>query len=107
MTGLAASSLPLLFVSAAIVSILSGNADFPDMESDQAVVFLIAMVIAVVGLALGLRLIRGHRRLVLFLRRFGYDEATEALSFAAVSATADSHVEIRFADILQCDRFDP
>ncbi|MEW8102774.1 MAG: hypothetical protein AB2785_13535, partial [Candidatus Thiodiazotropha endolucinida] len=30
-------------------------------------------------------LIRGRRRLVLFLRRFGYDEATEALSFAAAS----------------------
>ncbi|MEW8051872.1 MAG: hypothetical protein AB2809_16020, partial [Candidatus Thiodiazotropha sp.] len=28
----------------------------------------------------------GRRRLVLFLRRFGYDEATEALSFAAASA---------------------
>ncbi|WP_369160016.1 hypothetical protein [Candidatus Thiodiazotropha sp. LNASS1] len=84
--GLAASSLPLMFVIAVIVSILSHNADFPDMESDQAVVFLIATVIAVVGLTLGLRLIRGRRRLVLFLRRFGYDEATEALSFAAASA---------------------
>ncbi|MEW8692389.1 MAG: hypothetical protein AB2535_15065 [Candidatus Thiodiazotropha endolucinida] len=84
--GLAASSLPLLFVIAVIVSILSHNTDFPDMESDQAAVFLIATVIAVVGLTLGLRLIRGRRRLVLFLRRFGYDEATEALSFAAASA---------------------
>ncbi|MEW8000505.1 MAG: hypothetical protein AB2765_09300 [Candidatus Thiodiazotropha endolucinida] len=83
--GLTASSLPLLFVIAVIVSILSRNADFPDMESDQAVVFLIATVIAVVGLTFGLRLIRGRRRLVLFLRRFGYDEATEALSFAAAS----------------------
>ncbi|MEW8048977.1 MAG: hypothetical protein AB2809_01265, partial [Candidatus Thiodiazotropha sp.] len=55
-TGLVASSLPLLFVIAAIVSILSRNADFPDMESDQAVVFLIATVIAVVGLTFGLRL---------------------------------------------------
>ncbi|MCU7941180.1 MAG: hypothetical protein KZQ87_00730 [Candidatus Thiodiazotropha sp. (ex Cardiolucina cf. quadrata)] len=84
--GLAASSLPLLFVIVVIVSILSRNADFPDMESDQAVVFLIATVIAVVALTLGLRLIRGRRRLVLFLRRFGHDEATEALSFAAASA---------------------
>ncbi|MES9822927.1 MAG: hypothetical protein ABW127_00685 [Candidatus Thiodiazotropha endolucinida] len=86
MAGLAASSLPLLFVIAVIVSILSHNADFPDMESGQVVVFLVATVIAVVGLTLGLRLIRGRRRLVLFLRRFGYDEATEALSFAAASA---------------------
>ncbi len=86
LTGLAASSLPLLLVVVLIVSMLSPNADFPDMDSEQAVLFLSATLIAIIGLALGLRLIRGRRRLVLFLRRFGYDEATAALSFAATSA---------------------
>ncbi|MEW8069759.1 MAG: hypothetical protein AB2792_03835 [Candidatus Thiodiazotropha sp.] len=86
LVGLAASSLPLLFVIAIVVSILSSKADFPDMDSEQAVIFLAATVIAIAGLILGLKLIRGRRRLVLFLRRFGYDEATEALSFAAASA---------------------
>ncbi len=84
--GLAASSLPLLLVIAAVISILSPSADFPDLDSEQAAIFLGAAVIAVVGLSLGLKLIRGRRRLVLFLRRFGYDQATKALSFAAASA---------------------
>jgi ABC-type multidrug transport system fused ATPase/permease subunit len=86
LAGLAASSLPLLFVIVAAISFLSPSVDFPDMDFGQAVVFLIATLVAIVGLILGLKLIRGRRRLVLFLRRFGYDEATEALSFAAASA---------------------
>jgi hypothetical protein len=86
LAGLAASSLPLLFVIVAAISLLSPSVDFPDMDSDQVVVFLIATLVTIAGLKLGLKLIRGRRRLVLFLRRFGYDEATEALSFAAASA---------------------
>ncbi|MEJ2453500.1 MAG: hypothetical protein P8103_05020 [Candidatus Thiodiazotropha sp.] len=84
--GLAASSLPLLLVIAAAMSILAPSAGFPDLDSEQVAIFLGAAVIAVVGLTLGLKLIRGRRRLVLFLRRFGYDQATKVLSFAATSA---------------------
>ena len=86
LTGLAASSLPLLLIVVLIVSMLSPRFDVPDMDSEQAALFLGATLIAIVGLVLGLKLIRGRRRLVLFLRRFGYDEATAALSFAAASA---------------------
>ncbi|MET0027304.1 MAG: hypothetical protein ABW101_06670 [Candidatus Thiodiazotropha sp.] len=86
LTGLAASSLPLLFVMVLVVSLFSAKVDFPDMDAEQASVFLIATLIAIVGLGLGLRLIRGRRQLVLFLRRFGYDEATAAVSFAAASS---------------------
>ncbi|MET0066498.1 MAG: hypothetical protein ABW076_09150 [Candidatus Thiodiazotropha sp.] len=84
--GLAASSLPLLFSMTLAVSLFSSKVDFPDMDADQAAVFSIATLIAVTGLILGLKLIRGRRQLVLFLRRFGYDEATAALSFAAASS---------------------
>jgi hypothetical protein len=45
---------------------------------------------ALVGLGLGLRLLRGRRRLVLFLRRFGFDDATRAVSFAATKAIGRS-----------------
>ncbi len=86
LAGLAASSLPLLLGIVAVVSLLSPNLDFPDLDSDQVAVFVTATGIAVAGLILGLRLIRGRRRLVLFLRRFGFDEATKVLSFAAASA---------------------
>ncbi|MDX8031079.1 hypothetical protein SK803_12700 [Lentzea sp. BCCO 10_0856] len=47
-------------------------------------------VAAFVGLWLGLQLLRGRRRLVLFLRRFGYADATKALSFAATNAIGGS-----------------
>jgi hypothetical protein len=40
---------------------------------------------AVLGLALGVRLARGRRRLVLFLRRFGHSAATHAATVAAAS----------------------
>lgn len=38
---------------------------------------------ALIGLPLGIRLLRGKRRIVLFLRRFGFADATKALSYAA------------------------
>ena len=86
MAGLGASSLPIIFVVAIIASLLSPTIDFPETDPDQAMMFLTATVIAVVGLWLGTRLVRGRRRQALFLRRFGYDSATEALSFAVTTA---------------------
>lgn len=49
------------------------------------VVVLIAVVMVV-----GLQLVRGSRRLVLFLRRFGYADATHALTFAAATTIGRS-----------------
>jgi hypothetical protein len=44
-----------------------------------------AVTAAVLGLVLGVRLARGRRRLVLFLRRFGHTAATHAATVAAAS----------------------
>jgi hypothetical protein len=84
--GLASSSLPLLFLFVLGVSIVSPSSDFPGLDAEQAKIFFIATVIAAVGIGMGLKLIRGRRRLVLLLRRFGFDEATKTLSYAAASA---------------------
>ena len=46
-----------------------------------------AFAVALVGLTAGPRLIRGKRRLVLFLRHFGYTEATHTMTLAATQAT--------------------
>ena len=46
--------------------------------------------IAILGLKLGLRLLRGDRELVLFLRRFGFDDATRAVTFAAAKTIGGS-----------------
>ena len=88
--GLGASSLPLILIVGIIASIFSPTIRFPDLDPDQVMIFLTATVIAIVGLWLGLKLIRGRRRQALFLRRFGYDDATKALSFAVTTAMGNS-----------------
>jgi hypothetical protein len=42
----------------------------------------VSIPLAFFGVSRGLRLVRGGRTLVLFLRRFGYDDATSAVTFA-------------------------
>jgi hypothetical protein len=46
-----------------------------------------AATITVLGPVVGMRLIRGKRKLVLFLRRFGYSEATRTITFAIAKTT--------------------
>ena len=65
----------------------------PLTAKEQREVLLAAAVCAaaaLVGLGLGLRLLRGRRRLVLFLRRFGFGDATRAVSFAVTRAIGRS-----------------
>jgi hypothetical protein len=65
----------------------------PDQAKDQhdaIVTGAVCAAAALIGLGLGLRLLRGRRRLVLFLRRFGFDDATRAVSFAAAGAIGRS-----------------
>lgn len=50
----------------------------------------LVLVLLVVPWFVGLRLVRASRRLVLFLRRFGYTDATDALTFAALSTMGRS-----------------
>jgi hypothetical protein len=55
------------------------------------VAILAALAVLVIGAPLvGFRLVRGSRRLVLFLRRFGYTDATQALTFAALTTIGGS-----------------
>lgn len=53
-------------------------------------VWAITAPLAVGGLKYGLRLVRRHRTLVLFLRRFGDDEAQDAVSFAVLTTIGPS-----------------
>jgi hypothetical protein len=53
---------------------------------------------ALIGLPLGIRLLRGKRRVVLFLRRFGFADATKALSYAANAAIGRSARLVTFDD---------
>ena len=63
-----------------------GEEPWPAEDVPVGEIFLawgISTPIAIVGLKVGIRLLRGDRELVLFLRRFGYDDATKAVTFAA------------------------
>lgn len=63
----------------------------PDMPIPEVLlVWGISTPIAVVGLRSGLRLLRRGRTLVLFLRRFGYDAATSAVTFAVTETIGRS-----------------
>jgi hypothetical protein len=55
------------------------------------VAFLALVAVLLVGAPLlGFRLVRGSRRLVLFLRRFGYTDATHALTFCVLTTIGAS-----------------
>jgi hypothetical protein len=55
-------------------------ADMPLLEILLA--WAVCAPLALAGVIFGLRLVRRGRRLVLFLRRFGYDDATRAVTYA-------------------------
>jgi hypothetical protein len=73
------------------VLLFVGDQGWSDDETPGAVaVTLVSLGVAAVTLPLALRLLRGRRRLVLFLRRFGFDDASESVASAAVRAVGRS-----------------
>ena len=57
----------------------------PDIPVREIVIaWALATPLAIAAIRGGLRLVRRDRRLVLFLRRFGYDDAQSAVTFAVV-----------------------
>jgi hypothetical protein len=62
----------------------------PALDGDILLAAAISTTITIVGLKVGLRLLRGQRRLVLLLRRFGYVDATRVATFAAAQTIGRS-----------------
>jgi hypothetical protein len=77
---------------AVVVSVLRSRAASQgnSAEPGNLRVALLVLALSVLGAFAGVRLIRGARNLVLFLRRFGYSDATRAVTFAALGALAGS-----------------
>jgi hypothetical protein len=92
----AAAVLPLLTLTIAVGIYLIVWLDFrnhpekvwPDwfqgVRGSLVPLWLLALVATTVGVVLGLRLLRGNRHLILFLRRFGYRPATHTVTEATV-----------------------
>ncbi len=55
---------------------------FEEIRGDLVPVWLLALSVTIGGLILGLRLVRGNRNLLLFLRRFGFGPATKTVTEA-------------------------
>ena len=84
------AAMPLFFLLAAlIISIVDGKSGPPLRESEMSQL-AIAFVIMIVAWFFGRKLVRGRRQLVLFLRRFGFVGATEALTFAVTTVMGGS-----------------
>jgi hypothetical protein len=62
--------------------------DFPLRECEAA--FVASMFVTIVGIRYGRRLVRGRRRAVLFLRRFGYRDSMKAVTFAVMHTIGSS-----------------
>jgi hypothetical protein len=63
----------------------------PDVPVREIVLaWAVTTPIAIGGLRLGLRLLRRNRTLVLFLRKFGYDDAQSAVTFAVLQTIGAS-----------------
>jgi hypothetical protein len=95
------ASIPALPASLAVISFVLGwatsqptdpnpwpSADVPVRQI--VIVWAIVTPIAIGGLRLGLRLLRRNRTLVLFLRRFGHDDAQSAVTFAVMRTIGSS-----------------
>ena len=80
-----ASALPILVLSLTVASLVSGK-ELPEFDAELVRPLAVATAIMIVGFTIGLKLVRGRRRLVLFLRRFGFVPATRLLSFAVARA---------------------
>jgi len=62
----------------------------PGWNADLLLATVVFILITIVGLRVGLRLLRGNRKLVLFLRRFGYGDATKVVTFAVAKTIGRS-----------------
>jgi hypothetical protein len=89
LAGLIAAVLPLLLIVAAVGTLVSGES--LDLSDDDGLLqVVLATAIAITGLFVGLKLIRGRRRMVLFLRRFGHGEATAVVTAAVETAVGNA-----------------
>jgi hypothetical protein len=63
-------------------------ADIPVREI--VLVWAVTAPVAIIGMRSGLRLLRRNRSLILFLRRFGYDDAQSAITYAVLQTIGGS-----------------
>lgn len=85
-------SLVLLPAGFAAFAVSAGEdmGSFPLSGGEIVLVAVLSIVATVFGFSSGIRLLRGKRVGILFLRRFGYDDATRVASYAAAKTIGRS-----------------
>jgi hypothetical protein len=95
------ASIPAVPATLAVISFVIGWATTEPGDADRwpaedvpvrevLLAWALTTPLAVGGLRIGLRLVRRNRRLIIFLRRFGYDDAQSAVTFAVLSTIGSS-----------------
>jgi len=82
--------LALGLVALVALVLVTGSGSGDGERSQALATGAVALVVAVVTSPLAVRLFRGRRRLVLFLRRFGFDDAASTVTFAAAKVIGRS-----------------
>ena len=95
LTGLVAS-VPAVVLALPALAFVQSVVDPAALEADSsvaemplgllAILWLASTAIAIIAGKTGLRILRGERQVVVFLRRFGFDDATNAVTSAASSS---------------------
>jgi hypothetical protein len=85
LAGMVTAVVPLLYLLLFIASINDPNVS-TDLSAEEGRLLAITVTIALAGPLLGLRLIRGRRRLGLFLRKFGLADPTQTVTYALITA---------------------
>jgi len=85
LAALVSAITPVVYLVTVVIDVAGGK-----RISAPGTYLLLETLFTAASLIAGLWLIRGKRRLVLFLRRFGFVEATQAVTFAAAKALGRS-----------------
>jgi hypothetical protein len=88
--GVICATAPMIYLLAVVFTISDGKTSSRLTNPGDIRNVALGTALTVTCLWLGQKLYRGKRRLVLFLRRFGFTEATQALTYALSTAMGSS-----------------
>jgi hypothetical protein len=98
LVGLFAAIVFIVFLAIVVIPLVEEGSMPDSTDLEPYVALAVSLALAVVCLILGRRLARGKRRLILFLRHFGFNKATQALTFALATVIGRSWYVVTLDD---------
>lgn len=84
--GLGAAAVPVLLGVLVALNALFGDEPVEPLDDEGTTQLVVLCIVALAGLVVGLRLVRGRRRIAVFLRRFRFADATATVTYALGTA---------------------